>query len=132
MASGRVAAAEARTRKLLGADSKDWLHAVRTTVAAVGSLLLAQTAATSGTYWAANTSMIVMQSTLGAAWTVSKQRLAGTALGATRGALLVTYVSSDAAAFGAGVFLCGAICAGHCCFAPRSVHLHGHSPCKLC
>lgn len=54
--------------------------------------------------------MIVMQSTLGAAWTISKQRLAGTTLGAAVGALLVTYVASNTLAFAAGVLFCGVVC----------------------
>jgi uncharacterized membrane protein YgaE (UPF0421/DUF939 family) len=37
--------------------------------------------------------------------------LAGTALGATLGALFVTFVGRSVAVFGAGIFLCGAICA---------------------
>jgi uncharacterized membrane protein YgaE (UPF0421/DUF939 family) len=55
--------------------------------------------------------MIVMQSTLGAALEVSKQRLAGTALGATLGAVFAQFAGSNLAEFGAGVFLCGVICA---------------------
>jgi len=39
-------------------------------------------------YWSAVTTLIVMQSTLGVAWTVSKQRFFGTALGAVAGGLL--------------------------------------------
>jgi hypothetical protein len=50
-------------------------------------------------------------STLGAAWTVSKQRFAGTALGAAMGALLTAYTTQTVAAFGAGVFVLGVICA---------------------
>ena len=52
-----------------------------------------------------------MQSTLGAAWTVSKQRFTGTALGAAMGALLTAYAAQNVAAFGAGVFVLGLICA---------------------
>jgi uncharacterized membrane protein YccC len=55
--------------------------------------------------------MIVMQSTLGAAWTVSKQRLAGTAVGAALGALFVTYAAVNWATFGADVFIAGLVCA---------------------
>ena len=52
-----------------------------------------------------------MQSTLGAAWTISKERLIGTALGAATGALLSTYSGQNVAAFGAGVFAMGLLCA---------------------
>jgi uncharacterized membrane protein YgaE (UPF0421/DUF939 family) len=63
------------------------------------------------TYWAAITTLIVMQSTLGAALTISGQRLAGTAVGAVAGAFLVTYFGPSVIAFGAGVFVMGLICA---------------------
>ena len=92
--------ADARKWKRLRLESRELLHAVRTTLFRLPE-----------SYWAAITSMIVMQSTRGAAWTISKQRLAGTALGAALGALFVTYVASDTAGLGAGVFLCGVICA---------------------
>jgi len=62
-------------------------------------------------YWATIAAMIVMQSTLGAAWTISKERLAGTALGAAAGALLATFAGQSVAVFGAGVFALGVICA---------------------
>jgi uncharacterized membrane protein YccC len=92
-------------------ESREMTHAARTTVAAVVSLLLARLLRMPDAYWAAITSMIVMQSSLGAAWTISKQRWTGTALGAAMGALLATYAPQNAAVFGAGVFACGAICA---------------------
>lgn len=63
-------------------------------------------------YWAAITTLIVMQSRLGAALKISEQRLAGTALGVVTAALLTTYAGSNAWAFGAGVFILGMVCAG--------------------
>src|SRR6516225_5998319 len=42
-------------------------------------------------------------------WIVSKQRFAGTALGAAIGAPLSAYAAQNVAAFGAGVFLLGLI-----------------------
>jgi uncharacterized membrane protein YccC len=103
----------ARTRRKiwLGAEESEIVHAVRTAVAAVVSLVIARLFHLPEAYWAAITTIIITQSTLGAAWTLSKQRLAGTAMGATAGALLSTYVGSNVAAFGAGVFLLGVICA---------------------
>lgn len=92
-------------------DRKEWIHAARTTVAAVVSLLIARLFRLPESYWAAVTTMVVMQSTLGAALIVSKQRLAGTALGAAMGALLATYFGSNVFVFGAGLFVLGAICA---------------------
>ena len=51
-----------------------------------------------------------MQSTLGAALTISGQRLAGTAIGAGIGALLASRFGGNLWAFTAGVFLIGVIC----------------------
>lgn len=92
-------------------DQRELVHAARTTVAAVLSVLIARLFRLPESYWAAVTTMVVMQSTLGAAMTVSKQRLAGTALGAAMGALLGTYFGSNVFVFGAGLFVLGAICA---------------------
>ncbi|HVB99043.1 MAG TPA: FUSC family protein [Candidatus Dormibacteraeota bacterium] len=61
-------------------------------------------------YWASITTLIVLQSTLGAAWTISVQRFVGTALGAVGGALLMTFGSGNTLAFGVGVFSLGLIC----------------------
>ena len=103
--------ARAKRKTWLGAEESEIVHGVRTAVAAVVSLLIARLFHLPEAYWAAITTIIITQSTLGAAWTLSKQRLAGTAMGATAGALLTTYVGSNVAAFGAGVFLLGVICA---------------------
>jgi len=86
-------------------------HAARTTVAAVASLLVARLGRLPEAYWAVITTMVVMQSTLGAAWLISMRRLAGTALGAAMGALLAMYFGTNVLAFGAGLFLLGVICA---------------------
>jgi len=88
------------------------VHSLRTTVAAVASLLMARLFKLPESYWAAITAMIVMQSTLGAALNISKQRLAGTALGATMGALLATFIGRNLTVYGMGILLCGVICAG--------------------
>jgi uncharacterized membrane protein YccC len=93
------------------AERSELIHAVRTAIAGTAALLIGSLFRLPESYWAAITTIIVMQSTLGAALTASKQRLAGTALGAAMGALLATYVGSNVAAFGAGVFLLGVICA---------------------
>ena len=96
---------------LLRIDQKEVLHSIRTAVAAVGSLLIARFCRLPEPYWAAITTIIIMQSNLGAAWTVSKQRFVGTALGAAMGALLTAYAAQNVAVFGAGVFVLGLICA---------------------
>lgn len=91
---------------------RPWLiHSTRTAVAAVGSLLLAKLCRLPEAYWAAITTMIVMQSTLKASLKVSGERLAGTALGAVMGALLATWFGPNTLAFGGGILALGVICA---------------------
>ena len=102
---------DARFLIWLKADQQEIIHAVRTTVAVVASLLMARLFRLPESYWAAITTIVVMQSTLGAAWTISKQRLAGTGLGAGMGALLATYFGASVAIFGAGIFVLGVFCA---------------------
>jgi uncharacterized membrane protein YgaE (UPF0421/DUF939 family) len=86
-------------------------HSLRTAVAALVSLLVAGLLRLPETYWAGITTIIVMQSTLGAALTPSWQRFRGTALGAATGALVVPYFGASVWVFGGGVFLLGPICA---------------------
>jgi uncharacterized membrane protein YgaE (UPF0421/DUF939 family) len=103
--------ADAKKRKWLRVDQKEFVDAVRTAIAAVASVLIARLFRLPEAYWAAISTLIVMQSTLGAAWTVSKDRMAGTALGATAGALLATYAGQSVAVFGVGLFVLGPLCA---------------------
>jgi len=85
-------------------------HAVRTALAAVASLLVTRMLRLPEPYWAAISSLIAMQSTLGAALTVSVQRAVGTAIGAAVGALAATWFSGNALVFGIAVFLIGLHC----------------------
>ena len=55
--------------------------------------------------------MIVTQSTLGAAWTASRTRFVGTALGAAFGGLLASCPEPRLVVFVAGIFALGLICA---------------------
>ncbi|MGA2511381.1 MAG: FUSC family protein [Candidatus Acidiferrales bacterium] len=103
--------ADASNLTWLRANQRELIHAARTTVAAVASLLIARMFRLPEAYWTAIATMIVMQSTLGAAWAVSKDRFAGTALGAAAGGLLATYAGQNVAAFGAGLFALGVLCA---------------------
>ncbi len=86
-------------------------HAVRTGLVTAVSLAVARLFAMPEAYWAPITTLIVMQSTLGAAWVISKQRLIGTALGAAMGALMVNYFDRGIIAFGLAIFVLGLICA---------------------
>jgi len=102
---------DAKRRKWLHVDQKNLADAARTTVATVASLLFASLLRLPEAYWAGIATIIVMQSSLGAAWTISKERLIGTAFGAATGALLSTYAGQNVAVFGAGVFVMGVLSA---------------------
>jgi uncharacterized membrane protein YgaE (UPF0421/DUF939 family) len=88
-------------------DRLDVIRSARTAVAATASLLIARLFKLPEAYRAAVTTMVVTQSTLGAALTISSQRFVGTALGAAMRALLATYFGSSITAFTAGVFVAG-------------------------
>jgi uncharacterized membrane protein YccC len=92
-------------------DRRALVHSTRTAIAAVVSLIVARALGLPEAYWATITTLIIMQSTLGAALVVSEQRFAGTAVGAALAALLVTYFGSNTIVFGLGVFALGLICA---------------------
>jgi uncharacterized membrane protein YccC len=86
-------------------------HSLRTAFAAVVSLLVARLFGLPETYWAAISTLIVMQSNLGAALPISAQRFVGTAVGAIFGGFVGTYFSANVAAFGVAVFAIGVVCA---------------------
>ena len=102
---------DAKKREWMRVERKELVDTARTTVAAVLSLLVGRALRLPEGYWSAIATIIVMQSTLGAAWTISKERLIGTAFGAGTGAVLATYTGQNLAAFGAGVFAMGVLCA---------------------
>lgn len=87
------------------------MHSARTSAAAVVSLLVAHLFRLPEAYWASITTLIVMQSTLGAALPISAQRLAGTAVGAAVAALIGTYFPGNVLVFGIAVFAIGLLCA---------------------
>ena len=95
-----------RVKSLFSLASKSgWLaRSARTTVATAASLAIARWFTMPEAYWAPVTTLIVMQSTLGAAWAVSKVRLIGTALGAALGALLASYFDPGLIVFAGGIF----------------------------
>jgi len=86
-------------------------HSARTAVAAVASLLVAHLFRLPEAYWAAITTLVTMQSTLGASLPISAQRFAGTAVGAAVGALVGTYFPGNVLFFGLAVFVIGLVCA---------------------
>jgi uncharacterized membrane protein YgaE (UPF0421/DUF939 family) len=86
------------------------LDAVRTTIAAVVSLLLARTLKLPEFYWAPISAIVIIQSTIDPR-TLAGQRFAGTGLGAALGALVMTFFPSNALVYAAAIFFCGALCA---------------------
>ncbi|MGB6131711.1 MAG: FUSC family protein [Acidobacteriaceae bacterium] len=86
------------------------LHSVRTAVVAVASLLVARLFRLPASYWAPITTLVVTQSSLGAALAVSSQRFIGTILGAVVGGLVATYFPPNIVVFGVCVFILGLLC----------------------
>jgi uncharacterized membrane protein YccC len=92
-------------------DRQSLEHAARAAIGATVALLVARLFKLPESYWAAITTMIVLESTLGAALSVSALRLIGTAFGAVAGGLLASYFGPQFYIFGAGVFLLGVLTA---------------------
>jgi uncharacterized membrane protein YgaE (UPF0421/DUF939 family) len=86
-------------------------NSARTAVAALASVLVARLFRLPETYWAAVTTLVIAQSSLGAALTVSWQRFVGTALGAVVGAIVASHFGPHVLVFGASVFILGLLCA---------------------
>lgn len=86
-------------------------HSVRTAVAAVASVLVARLFRLPEAYWAPITTLVITQSSLGAAFAISWQRFVGTALGAAVGAIAARHFGPNLLAFGASVFILGLLCA---------------------
>ena len=82
-------------------------HAFRTAVAATASVIIARLVQMPEAYWAAIATLVVMQSTLGATLTLSIERIAATALGASVGALEASYFRANLIAFAVAIFLIG-------------------------
>jgi uncharacterized membrane protein YccC len=83
------------------------VHSARTAVAAMASLVVAKQFHLPEAYWASITTLVVTQSSLGAALSVSGERFMGTLLGATVGAIVATFVPTGMLVFSAGVFVLG-------------------------
>lgn len=87
------------------------VHSARTAVAAVGSVLAARLFRLPETHWAAITTLVITQSSLGAALSVSWQRFVGTALGVVVGAIVASRFGPHVLVFGTSVFILGLLCA---------------------
>jgi uncharacterized membrane protein YccC len=95
---------------ILPEDRTSVLHIARTTIAALAALLIARGLRMPEPYWATVTIIVVMQSSLGAAWKVSRKRFAGTVLGAIVAGLLASYFGANLIAFVVALVGTGLIC----------------------
>lgn len=86
-------------------------NAARTAAASILSYSVARRFGLPEAYWALVSTLIVMQSSLGAALPVSVQRFAGTAIGAALGAAAATYFPGNIWVFTILVYLIGVLCA---------------------
>jgi uncharacterized membrane protein YccC len=87
------------------------VHSIRTAVAAVASVLTARLFRLPETYWAPITTLVITQSSLGAAAAVSWQRFVGTVLGAVVGGIVARYFGPHVLIFAVCVFLLGLLAA---------------------
>jgi uncharacterized membrane protein YgaE (UPF0421/DUF939 family) len=102
--------AHPKIEKLLGIDNNAVRESARTAVATVISLLLARALKFPEYYWAPISTVVILQSTihpLQGAW----QRFVGTALGATLGAVVATFIGHNAIIYAIGIFVCGILAA---------------------
>src|SRR6266849_9018760 len=87
------------------------VHSLRTAVAAVASVLVARLFRLPETYWSAISTLVITQSSLGAALKVSWQRFVGTLFGAVVGGIVASYFGPEIAVFGITVLMLGLLCA---------------------
>ena len=87
------------------------VHSARMAVAAVASVLVARMCRLPEAYWALITTLVVIQSSPGAALIVSWQLLVGTALGAVVAAVVGSLLGPSLLVFGASIFILGPACA---------------------
>lgn len=87
------------------------MHSLRTSVVAAASLLVARLFRLPQSYWAPITTLVITQSSLGAALAVSWQRFVGTAMGALLGGIVAAYFGASVPVFAVCVFLLGLLCA---------------------
>src|SRR4029077_13284992 len=90
---------------------RQWFgHSARTALAAVLSLYVARALGFPEAYWASISTLIVLQSTLGATFATSVRTFVGTALGCGFAILLGRYFGRNGAVFGTAVFGIGFFC----------------------
>ena len=85
------------------------VHSARTAIAAAVSLLVAQMFRLPEAYWAPITTLVITQSSLGTALTVSGERFMGTVLGAAVGAVVASVFGPNVFVFAVSVFILGLV-----------------------
>lgn len=86
------------------------IHSARTAAATLASLLVARLFRLPEAYWAPITTIVITQSSLGAALKVSWERFVGTIVGAALGAIVASYFGPRVLVFGICVFALGLLC----------------------
>jgi uncharacterized membrane protein YgaE (UPF0421/DUF939 family) len=84
-------------------------HAIRTTIAATLSVLLARLLGTPEPYWSAVATIVVMQSPLSSTVPLAVQRIVASALGASVAAIEGTLFGANLIAFAVAIFVLGLI-----------------------
>lgn len=87
------------------------VNSTRTAVAAVASVTVARFFRLPETYWAPLTTLVIAQSSLGAALSVSTERFIGTVLGAAVGAIVASRFGPNLLVFGTCIFILGLLIA---------------------
>jgi uncharacterized membrane protein YccC len=87
------------------------VNSARTATAAVVSLIVARLFRLPEAYWAPITTLVITQSSLGAALSVSCERFMGTVLGAAVGAIVTGFFGPNMLIFGVSVFVLGLLSA---------------------
>lgn len=83
-----------------------FINSARTAVTAVASMLLAYALKLPEFYWAPISAIVILLSTVDP-MTLAWQRFAGTALGATVGAVMASFLPGNWIVYGVGILVCG-------------------------
>jgi uncharacterized membrane protein YccC len=94
----------------VAAERVSALNVARMTLATIVSAMAARACGLPEQLWAVMTTVMVMQSSLGAAWEVSLQRLIGTVIGGATGAIWLTWFPRSVPLLALGMLVMGAIC----------------------
>jgi len=94
----------------VAAERVSALNVARMTLATVVSVMAARACGLPEQFWAVVTTVLVMQSSLGAAWDVSLQRLIGTVIGGVTGAIWAAWFPRSVPVLALGMLVMGAIC----------------------